>query len=851
MVAADQMWDFGGLRLDPAARTLLGRWGEEIILRRSEYELLLVFVRHPARALSRDFLLEATAGRRSEPYDRSIDVLVGRLRRKIELDPGQPRLILTVPGVGYRFATKPRPGSLPADSRIAPPVELVPANPSNLPQLSNSLIGRVRDVAEIEVLLSRYRLVTLVGTAGIGKTSLSLQGGANVLARFPEGAWFVELAPLDRAELVGEAVAAVFGLPVHGERPAADAIATFLRSRRVLLILDNCEHVIAAAARLAETLLKTCPGVVLLATSREPLSLAGEHVYPVPLLDVPQSTRLTAAQVMGHSAVHLFVERAAAALGRFSLTDETAPIVAAICRRLDGIPLAIELAAPRLKVMTPEKLLVRLDDQLNLLTAGSRMAVPRQQTLRAAIEWSYALLSEAEQAMLRRLGVFAGSFTLEAVAAVATGAQVEQSDVFDVLAGLVDKSLVVSLASAGENRYRLLESTRAFALEKLASCYAALTRRLCEHMTIVFERADRTWPTTPRAVWLPAYEPDLDNLRAALGWALGPGGDPALGVNLVSYTDWLWRELSLLQERLRWFELALTFVDDAIPPSVEARIHIALGYDLLGRNRGRLSHDLRAIELLRQFDGEPALLGYALMEAGKATSRHRDVAEAEQYSDEALSVLRRCGRTKWLAAALQSAGSIRRDAGDLQAAQALTEEALALSRELGDVRALGAWEAQLALNAFAAGRVAEAIDRARRAVETSRRHGTLTAEFLALQWLAAFLIFDDQIEPGRAAALKAFELSRALGNVAFPSLIYQLALVLAAYGETETAARLAGFADGYADQHQLTPTGTVIALRSRLVERLHSAMSPDECQTAMAAGTASSEQEAIAAAEAA
>ena len=552
--------------------------------------------------------------------------------------------------------------------------------------------------------------------------------GADLLARFPDGAWFVELAPLDRAELVGETVAAVFGLPVHGERPATDAIAAFLRSRRVLLILDNCEHVIAAAAKLADALLKTCPGVFLLATSREALSVAGEHAYPVPLLDVPpRSMSLTAAQAMEHSAVHLFVERAASALGRFSLTDETAPIVAEICRRLDGIPLAIELAAPRLKVLKPEALLARLDDQLHLLTAGSRTAVPRQQTLRAAIEWSYALLSEAEQAMLRRLGVFAGSFTLEAVAAVATGAPVEESDVFDVLAGLVDKSLVVSLAGAGENRYRLLESTRAFALEKLAaSRYAELARRLCEHMTIVFERADRTWPTTPKADWLAAYEPDLDNLRAALGWSLRPDGDPALGLKLVSYTDWLWRELSLLQEQRRWFELALTFVDDATPPAVEARIRLGLGWSPCGGNRRRLSHNLRAIELMRQVGGEPVLLGQALTQAGLSTTRYRDAAEAEQYHDEALSVLRRCGRTKRLAIALLAAGAIRKDAGDLQAARALIEEALALSKALGDVRLHDTCEAQLAAIAFEAGQMAEAIDRARRAVEASRRHGTLT-----------------------------------------------------------------------------------------------------------------------------
>jgi tetratricopeptide (TPR) repeat protein len=549
--------------------------------------------------------------------------------------------------------------------------------------------------------------------------------------------------------------------------------------------------------------------------------------------------------------VHLFVERAASALGRFSLTDETAPIVAEICRRLDGIPLAIELAAPRLKVLRPKELLARLDDQLRLLTAGSRTAVPRQQTLRAAIEWSYALLSKAEQAMLRRLGVFAGSFTLEAVAAVATGAPVEASDAFDVLAGLVEKSLVVSLVGAGENRYRLLESTRAFAQEKLApGGYTELVRRLCEHMTIVFEQAERTWPTTPRADWLAVYEPDLDNLRAALGWSLGPDGDPASGVNLVSYTDWLWRELSLLQEQQRWFELAFRFVDEATPSSVEARIRLGLGYYFYGGDRKRRSHNLRAIELMSQAGGEPALLGQALTQAGLSTSRLGDATEAEHYHDEALSVLRRCGRTKRLANALLAAAGSRGHARDFKVARALVEEARALSKALGDVRVQDGCEAQLAVYAFTAGQMGEAIDRARRAVGASRRHGTLAAEFIALHWLAAFLILDDQIEPGRAAALRAFEISRALGNVGFPDAMDQLALILAVRGETDTAARLAGFADGYAGQHQLSRNGLEIAIRSRLIERLHSAMSPDERHAAMAAGAAWSEQEAVAVAQA-
>jgi predicted ATPase/DNA-binding winged helix-turn-helix (wHTH) protein len=872
---------FEEYRFDPRGGLSRTENGElrQVSLGSRALAVLAVLVERAGDLVSKDEIMRA-AWPGTTVEDANLTMQISSLRRALDAGRSGSSCILNVPGRGYRFLPEVRRAAHP---RVLPETEQpklvagqplaqpdrpsivvlpfqnmsgdpeTPAYSSNLPQPANVLIGRERDVAEIGALLSGYRLVTLVGAAGVGKTSLSLRVGADLLARFPDGAWFVELAMLNRAELVGETVAGVFGLPVHGERPPTDAIAAFLRSKRVLLILDNCEHVIADAAKLADALLKTCPGVFLLASSREALSVAGEHAYQVPLLDVPPpSMSLTAAQALEHSAVHLFVDRAAAALGRFSLTDETASIVAAICRRLDGIPLAIELAAPRLKVLKPKALLARLDEQLHLLTAGSRMAVPRQQTLHAAIEWSYALLSEPEQAMLLRLGVFAGSFTLEAVAAVAAGAPVEASDVFDVLAGLVDKSLVVSLAGVGENRYRLLESTRAFAREQLtARCYAVLAHRLCKHMTIMFERAERTWPMTPRTDWLATYEPDLDNLRAALGWSLRPEGHPALGVNLISYTDWLWRELSLVQEQWRWLELALTFVDDATPPSVEARIRLGLGYDFYGGYRERFSHNHRAIELLRQFGGEQILLGQALTQAGTSTGQYGDVAEAAQYHDEAVSVLRRCGRTKRLALALLGAGSVRNLAGDSKTARPLVEEALALSKALGDVRLHDLCKAQLGITAFVAGQMAEAIDQARQAVDASRRHGNLTGEFTSLNRLATFLILDDQIEPGRAIALRAFELSRALGNVGLPHSIYQIALVLAVHGETDTAARLTGFADGYADRHQLMLGHTATPIRRRLAERLHCAMSPDECQAAMAAGAAWSEEEVVAAAEAA
>ena len=410
---------FGRFRLDLAQRQLLLD-KRPLQLGDRALQVLCVLARAKGALVSKDELMARVwAGLVVE--ENNLHVQISTLRRALDPDGIGESWVVTVPGRGYRLLGVESTGA-PTDM---PPVEPAPGYLSNLPQPAHALIGRERDVAEIEALLSEHRLVTLIGAAGIGKTSLSLQVAADLLACFPDGVWFVELAPLDHAEQVSEKVAAVFGLPMHGERPPTLAIAAFLRPRRALLILDNCEHLIEAAAKLADTLLKTCPDVVLLATSREALSLTGEHAYPVPLLDVPpRSTNLTAAQAMRHSAVQLFVERAASALGRFSLADETAPIVAEICSRLDGIPLAIELAAPRLKVLTPGALQARLNDQLHLLTAGSRLAVPRQQTLRAAIEWSYALLSEAEQAMLCRLGVFAGSFTLEAVAAVATGAPV-------------------------------------------------------------------------------------------------------------------------------------------------------------------------------------------------------------------------------------------------------------------------------------------------------------------------------------------------------------------------------------------------------------------------------------------
>ena len=728
-----------------------------------------------------------------------------------------------------------------------PPLRSLDGLPSNLPRLTREPIGRERDFAEVEELLRRKRCVTLAGAGGIGKTTLALQVGADLSGHYPDGVWFADLAPLDRQELVDETIAVIFNLPGQQGRSTIEMVAAFLKRKRVLLILDNCEHLIAAASRAAEAIIRACPDVSVLASSREALGIPGEHVYHVALLETPRrGAAVTASEALRYSAVRLFVERAEAALGRFDLADEPIEVIVDICRRLDGIPLAIELAAPRLKMLKPADLLRRLDDCLKILTGGNRTVLPRHQTLRALIDWSYALLSEAEQVLLCRLGIFSGSFTFDAAVAVAADPTVDELDVFDLLAALVDKSLVVRLAGQGEVRYRLLESTRGFALEKLRQRgETQLQRRLCQHMIAVFRAAEATWAVEVTGVLLADREPDLDNLRVALGWALAADGDPDMGLELVGHTMWLWRDLHLLQEGRRWLEMAESFIGPATPPVCEARIRLALGWSPYAGDGSRLTNNRRAIALLRTVH-HPDLLGQALAQAGQCISRYRDVAEARDYLDEAVAILRPLGQTKWLAIALSYTAISRKHNQEIAAARAFVEEARIMSERLGDIWLNDACAVQLASIAFEGGELAEAIDRASRAIATCRTHGNLRNEFVALQWLAGFLLVDGRIEEGFAQALEAFELSRTLGNVNFPDSLDQLALVAAERRDIETGARIAGFAAAYAERHRISRYGIAVAIRDRLTSSLHARCPPNVCCKLMTEGSAWSEPELMA-----
>jgi predicted ATPase len=451
----------------------------------------------------------------------------------------------------------------------------------NLPFAVTRMIGREQAVTALVSRLSHERLVTVVGPGGIGKTTLALVVAERLIASYEHGVWLVDLAPLGDPRLVPSAVATVLGLEIRTEDPL-QALVARLRDSRLLLLLDNCERVVDAAASLAATALSGAPSLKILATSREPLAVAGEREYRLGPLGSPQSSEgLTAADVAAFPAVQLFVERVTATVEDFALTDANGPLVVEICRRLDGVPLAIEFAAPRVAVLGVEGLAAHLDDSLPLLRARHRTAAPRHRTMRAVVDWSYGLLSEGEQLFFRALGIFAGGFTVEAAAAVATDAAKTRIDTIDRLADLVAKSLVVADVSGAKPRFRLLDTTRAYVLEKLDESgeRERIARRHAACYRNLFERAEGEAPARPAGEWLADYAREIDNLRAALDWAFSPGSDGSIGVALTAAAAPLWMRLSLLEECHSRTKQALGTLEarGTEDPREEMKLHAALG----------------------------------------------------------------------------------------------------------------------------------------------------------------------------------------------------------------------------------------------------------------------------------
>jgi predicted ATPase len=456
---------------------------------------------------------------------------------------------------------------------------------TNLSESISELIGREAALSEVTDLVTTHRLVTLTGEGGIGKTRLGLQVARQLLPEFADGVWVTELAPLADPALVPVAVATALGLELTGGAISPERIANMLGAKRLLLVLDNCEHLVAAATEIAETLLRRNSTMRVLATSREPLRAEGEYLYRVPPLAVPAQGIEDVEEVLRHSSVRLFVARACATDPHFHAEGPNAAAAAVICRRLDGIPLAIELAAARGAALGIAEIAARLDDRFHLLTGGHRRALPRHHTLRATFDWSYELLPEPERFALRRLAIFAGGFTLAAASAVVADTDTAAADVVHHLANLVLKSLVVADIGGSLTRYRLLETTRAYALEKLAQNgeLDPVARRHAEFYRNLFERAETEWETRPTAEWLADYGWRLDNLRAALDWAFSPVGDLSVGVALTAAALPLWMHLSLMEECGGRVERALAAMEAGTSPDArrEMKLHAALAGSLI------------------------------------------------------------------------------------------------------------------------------------------------------------------------------------------------------------------------------------------------------------------------------
>lgn len=516
--------------------------------------------------------------------ESALRVHVAAIRKA--LGPDRDMLNTTV-GRGYRLlgSWKIRQADVPAET---PTHVRTPAN--NIPAATFDLIGRGAAIAHLWDLLSAYRIVSLVGPGGIGKTALALQAARSPPEGLEVDRLLIELAPLSDPRLLPSAVASVLAVKQEGEEISPESIARSIGSRRVLLILDNCEHVVDAVARLIETIVTRCPGATILATSREGLRIDGEHVYRVPPLGVPPELQPAAETVLEHTAVELFMARAKSLGSNFRHDEENLGAIAAICRRLDGIPLAIEFAAARAVMLDPPKIATLLDDRFRFLTTGRRTALPRQRTLRATLDWSYDLLSEEEARLLRQLGVFAGDFLLEA--AVAVAGDRASGDVTDHLANLVAKSLVVADIRGDQPHYRLLDTTRVYALEKLNESgeYPEVARRHAGFYRNFFADAEAESELRPQAEWLAVYGRHIDNVRASLDWAFSPDGDAHTGAALTAAAVSLWVQMSLLAECRERTELALARLDDAAPdaPRIRMQLTAARGWSLMyGVGRAR------------------------------------------------------------------------------------------------------------------------------------------------------------------------------------------------------------------------------------------------------------------------
>jgi predicted ATPase/DNA-binding XRE family transcriptional regulator len=630
---------------------------------------------------------------------------------------------------------------------------------NTLPPQLTSFVDREREVPEIKELLRLHRFVTVVGTGGAGKTRCAIRVGQGVLESSRDGVWFAELAPISDPMQIATVLARALKVREAANSPVFDTLLAYLKHKRLLLIFDNCEHVLEEARRVVAAILNGCLGVHILATSRENFNIAGEQAYRMPSLPVPSASQLLSVDEMSqYGAAQLFSDRAASADNRFVLTVDCVPDVADICRRLDGIPLAIELAAARVKTLPPKQLARKLDERFRLLTGGDRSALPRHQTMRALMDWSHDLLSDDERMIFRRLSIFAGGFTLETAAAVCSEDAIDELGVLDLISSLVDKSLVQAEVAEGYARYRLLESTRQYAREKLSHAgeEETMAHAHARALLALAGQLSQVWEIAPDRVWYAQAEPEVENFRAALSWAFGPRGDLGLGQRLAGLLRHVWFSFGPAEGR-RWLKTAQQRVTKNTPAAIVAALNlaeaqIALSFD---ECKAGLPAAERALAQYRELADQRAVaLAEGLIGALQLGSPGKAV-ETERHLRQALGQARSLGARRVVISALQGLGALARRAGDLPGAREHYREALATARAIGAERHAAYIAIGLAEAEFQAGNVAEALRLAYEALAVLQAHGPIAGVAWTLQNTAAYLVASGRFDEARATARDA------------------------------------------------------------------------------------------------
>ncbi|MGO8958954.1 MAG: LuxR C-terminal-related transcriptional regulator [Streptosporangiaceae bacterium] len=734
-----------------------------------------------------------------------------------------------------------------------------PALRHNLPSQATSFVGRADELAALRSLVSGgSRLVTITGPGGIGKSRLALQVAAEVVDGAGDGVWLVELAPVPEPELVARTVAAVLQVREEPGRPMLDALVDAVADRYLLVVLDNAEHVLGAAAKLADAMMRSCPRACLLLTSREPLGISGEHVFRVPSLAVPPAGLAAADRLAAFDSVQLFAERASLHRQGFALDDANAAVVAAICARLDGIPLALELAAARLGSLSVSEISSRLDQRFRLLTGGSRTALPRHQTLRALIDWSYDLLNPAERIVLDRLSVFAGDWTLEAAEAVTSRGDTAEWQVLDRVAALVDKSLVQADEINGSTRYRLLETVRHYAAERLAlRANSELGETRAAHRDYylaLVETAGTRLRGPDEAVWLDRLEVEFDNIRAALAFSVADPGKAEPGLRLATGLRWFCQMRGHGGEVLEALTVLLERPDARMPTHARARALTASCHLLnhFGNDSTIPALAGEAISIARSL-ADASVTADALSQLCWFRLERGDLPAARAEIDEAVGLARTTGDPRLIADLLGRRAVFKGEAGDLDAAFADNQEALTLSRAAGDNYRIAITLANLGIYELAAGDLRSARAHLEEASMLADNLGYKNMSVGLRQNLGLVELVDANPSSARRHFVDSLDTARTTGVKSnyFHAALLGLALAVGADGDPAVAATLHGVADEHYERAGRVFEALEAGLRDRDHANLRATLGDAAFEAAYRHGRTLSQAEAVALATAA